>query len=111
QRQTHPTRHGGHHPLAGNHGVLYAGGCLDSRLAGSAGAVKEAVSQQLSAIERPRAIQRSTDRYNAGDRSLTVAARTRSVAGLLVVCGKQNNEYPATVGQPILAAAGFQRLL
>jgi len=26
----------------------------------------------------------------------------------LVVCGKQNNEYPAKVGQPILAAAGFQ---
>jgi hypothetical protein len=30
-------------------------------------------------------------------------------AGVLpVVCGKQNGEYALTVGQPILAAAGFQ---
>jgi hypothetical protein len=39
--------------------------------------------------------------------------RTTAASNLLilrpqVVCGKQNNEYPATVGQPILAAAGFQ---
>jgi hypothetical protein len=43
-----------------------------------------------------------------GRPSFSVVCPTPGTRPVLVVFGRQNNEYPATVGQPILAAAGFQ---